>query len=99
MAQSVFDKLHELKDALDGGDAHKGPVPAGGSKGQNEVRDEIYGEAKREETIQRKEGWSERVSISTDSTRHRVLMTSGHRLKTCWKAERLAISGRKRKSG
>ncbi|KAH8102026.1 hypothetical protein BXZ70DRAFT_1006653 [Cristinia sonorae] len=65
---SVFDKLHDLKDALQGSsdDHDKAPVPAGERKGQDQVRDEIYKEEKREEGIQKKEGWSERLKDVLD---------------------------------
>jgi len=60
---SVWDNLHKLKDALDGDEER---VPAGGSKRQAEARSEIYGETKKVEEIQAKEGWSERIKDVLD---------------------------------
>ena len=59
---SVFDKLHELKDSLVPTEHGDHTVPAGSRKDQDEAREKIHGEAKKEESIQRKEGWSEKVS-------------------------------------
>jgi len=63
----IWDDLHKLKDALDGDDS----VAAGGSKGQDEVRHEIHNETKKVEEIQKKQGWSNRVSSDplSDETR------------------------------
>ena len=60
---SVFSGLNKLKDALD--DAiHEGSndTPAGHSKTQDEVRSEIRGEERREHEVQKKSGWSDKVS-------------------------------------
>jgi len=58
----VWDDLHKLKDALDGDE----PVPAGGSKDQEEVRHEMHHETKKVEEIQKKEGWSDRIKDVLD---------------------------------
>jgi len=65
MSHSVFDKLHELRETLQG-EHDQPPVSAGEHKGQNEIRDEICGEAKREERIQHKEGWSDKLKDVLD---------------------------------
>ena len=60
---SVFSGLNKLKDALD--DATHGNqkvTPAGHHKSQEEVRSEIHGEEKKVHEIQKKTGWSDRVS-------------------------------------
>ncbi|CAL1710165.1 unnamed protein product [Somion occarium] len=51
---SVFDKLHELKDALHGDSADR---DSGGHKGQEEARAESHEQTKKEE----KEGWSDKL--------------------------------------
>ncbi|TCD67170.1 hypothetical protein EIP91_000396 [Steccherinum ochraceum] len=72
LATSVFDKLHELKDALQphtpatNATVEHTAIPAGERKTQEEVRAEIRGEAKAEEHIQRNEGWSERIKDVLD---------------------------------
>lgn len=58
----VWDDLHKLKDALDRNNVPE-QEPAGGAKGQEEVRAEMHGETKKVEQIQKKEGWSDRVSF------------------------------------
>ena len=60
---SVFSGLNKLKDALD--DAvheNQNDTPAGHSKTQGEVRSEIRGEERKEHEVQKKSGWSDRVS-------------------------------------
>ena len=60
---SVFSGLNKLKDALDDAihDDQKN-TPAGHSKTQSEVRAEIHGEERKEHEIQKKSGWSDKVS-------------------------------------
>jgi len=58
-----FPGLDKLKDALD--DVihdNKNDTPAGSAKTQAEVRSEIHGEERKEHEIQKKSGWSDRVS-------------------------------------
>lgn len=60
---SVFSGLNELKDAL--GDVinnDRKVTPAGHSKTQEEVRSEIHGEERKVHEIQKKGGWSDKVS-------------------------------------
>ena len=60
---SVFSGLSTLKNALDDviHDDRK-DTPAGHSKTQDEVRSEIHGEEDKVHEIQKKSGWSDRVS-------------------------------------
>jgi len=60
---SAFSGLNKLKDALDDviNDDRK-DIPAGHSKTQNEIRSEIHGEEDKVHEIQKKSGWSDRVS-------------------------------------
>lgn len=60
---SLFSGLNQLKDALDDviHDDRK-VTPAGYGKTQDEVRSEIHGEERKEQEIQKKSGWSDRVS-------------------------------------
>jgi flavodoxin len=60
---SVFSGLNQLKDALDDviHDDQKA-APAGHGKTQSEVRSEIHGEERKEHEIQKKSGWSDKVS-------------------------------------
>lgn len=60
----AWDDMNKLKDALIGGGDNKDhPVPAGGSKNQDQVRAEIHGETKKVEQIQATEGWSDKVCV------------------------------------
>lgn len=66
---SVFSGLNKLKDALDDviNEDQKG-TPAGHSKTQDEVRSEIHGEERKVHEIQKKSGWSDRVSLPLESS-------------------------------
>jgi hypothetical protein len=60
---SAFSGLNKLKDALD--DAvhdNQKVTPAGHNKTQEEVRSEIHGEERKVHEIQKKSGWSDKVS-------------------------------------
>lgn len=60
---SVFSGLNKLRDALD--DVTRDDqrdTPAGHNKTQDEVRSEIRGEERKVGEIQKKSGWSDRVS-------------------------------------
>lgn len=60
---SVFSGLNQLKEALEDTihENHK-VTPAGHNKTQEEVRSEIRGEEKKVHEIQKRTGWSDRVS-------------------------------------
>lgn len=60
---SVFSGLNKLKDALDDViQDDRRHTPAGHGKTQEEVRSEIRGEESKVHEIQKKTGWSDRVS-------------------------------------
>lgn len=60
---SVFSGLNKLKDALDDAVRENQKVtPAGHNKTQEEVRSEIHGEERKVHEIQKKTGWSDKVS-------------------------------------
>jgi len=60
---SAFPGFDKLKGALDDviNDDRK-DTPAGHSKTQEEVRSEIHGEERKENEIQKKSGWSDKVN-------------------------------------
>jgi len=60
---SVFSGFDKLRDALDDviNDDDRKETPAGHSKTQDEVRNEIHGEERKVQNIQKKSGWSDRV--------------------------------------
>lgn len=81
----MWDDLQKLKDALDG-DNEPEREPAGGSKGQEEVRAEMHNETKKVEQIQKKEGWSDRVSFVSSVIQ--VVDAMVGRLRMYWMMER-----------
>ena len=69
---SMLSSFSKLKDALDDAIQENQKVtPAGHNKTQEEVRSEIHGEEKKVHEIQKKTGWSDRVSSLSGSTSNR----------------------------
>ena len=88
---SVFSGLNKLKDALDDviHDDQKA-TPAGHSKTQSEVRSEIHGEERKVHEIQKKSGWSDKVSSPLGAQSFNV-GTGGTDRERCFQTHRAQI--------